>query len=59
MNILTCAVILLQKDTTYDDETINNVVASIMSTISTQNVIKAAISSEDIIITNSNNDVLH
>ena len=56
---LTCTVILPQKDATFHDETINNVVASIMNTISTQDVIKATISNEDIVITNSNNDVLH
>lgn len=57
--ILSCLVVLQQTDLTFDDESINNVVESIISTISTQDDIKATISSEDIIITNSNNKVLH
>ena len=54
-----CVVVLSQKDSKLDDETINKVVESMISTISTQDVMKGTIRSEDIVITNSNNDVLY
>lgn len=55
---VTCS-ILLKTEATFENETINRIIKNIVHTISKQETVKATISEENIVMMNSNQDVLY